>query len=155
MGTVSRAAVPVMVLAAALLAGCGGSVTDADKPDRRPAAQASVSPFCAAAQANSDAIRPLNGMVARGTTPEQLSGTVQAVRRAGANLLAAAPDEIRPDVERTVGAVNMQLDVLMANGGDAAAVSRDPEVSAALSAPELTEASNRYRTYVARVCDGS
>ena len=49
-------------------------------------------------------------------------------------------------------AVNLQLDVLVANGGDAAAIARDPELVARLSSPELAGAGERYRTYVNRTC---
>ena len=52
-------------------------------------------------------------------------------------------------------AVNLQLDALVANGGDAAAIARDPELVARLSSPELTGAGERYRTYVNRTCTAS
>ncbi len=110
------------------------------------------SPFCAAARANAEAIRPLNAMASGGARPESLTGTVDEVRRTGAELLRLAPDDIRTDVERTVQAVNLQLDVLVANNGDAAAIARDPDLVARLSSPELTGAGERYRTYVNRNC---
>ena len=52
-------------------------------------------------------------------------------------------------------AVNLQLDVLVANGGDVAAVARDPELAARLSAPDLAGAGERYRSYVSRTCTAS
>lgn len=154
MGLASRG---LVLLAALLTSGtltaCGGSVADADDPDPVRAAPAPMTPFCAASVANSEAIRPLNGLVAGGdATPEELSNTVEAVRRTAADLVAAAPDDIRADVQRTVQVVNVQLDALLASGGDAGAASRDPAVTAALAQPELAKAGERYRNYVTRTC---
>jgi hypothetical protein len=158
MGLVSRVgAAAVTVLSSSLLMACGGSVADADSDGRLVPTRSSgpPSPFCAAARANAEAIRPLNAMASGGARPESLGNTVDEVRRTGAELLRVAPDEIRTDVERTVLAVNLQLDALVANGGDAAAIARDPELVARLSSPELTGAGERYRTYVNRTCTAS
>jgi hypothetical protein len=158
MGLVSRVgAAAVTVLSSSLLVACGGSVADADSDGRLVPTRSSgpPSPFCAAARANAEAIRPLNAMAGGGARPESLGNTVDEVRRTGAELLRVAPDEIRTDVERTVLAVNLQLDALVANGGDAAAIARDPELVARLSSPELTGAGERYRTYVNRTCTAS
>ena len=94
-------------------------------------------------------------MATRGTRPDSLANTVDQVRRTGAELLRVAPDEMRLDVERTVQSVNLQLDALVANRGDAAAVARDPELVARLSSPELAGAGERYRSYVSRTCTAS
>jgi hypothetical protein len=149
-----RAAAFVGALATgAAVVGCGGSVADADRRDPVRTTPPPPSPFCAAAQANLDAIRPLNGLVARGSVPpDELDRTVTAVRRAGTDMLDTAPGEIRPDVERTVQAVNLQLDALVANGGDAAALSRDPQLASRLNSPEFAGAADRVRSYVARTC---
>jgi hypothetical protein len=157
MGLVSRiSAAAVAVLGTSLLVACGGSVADADSDRRVPTPTGPPpSPFCTAARANTEAIRPLNAMASGGARPESLTGTVDEVRRTGAELLRLAPDDIRTDVERTVQAVNLQLDVLVANNGDATAIARDPDLVARLSSPELTEAGERYRTYVNRNCTGS
>jgi hypothetical protein len=153
MGVALRGAASLVALAAyLLLIACGSSVADADAPQATRPTAAPASPFCAAAQASSEAIRPLNVAAGNGAPPENLPNTVDAVRRAGADLLTAAPPEVRPDVERTVQAVNLQLDALLANGGDAAAVARDPDLVARLSSPEFTRASERYRAYVNRNC---
>jgi hypothetical protein len=152
-GPMSRAAAPAaLIVLFGVLAGCGGSVADADLPDPTRTATAPPSPFCAAAEANLQAIRPLSGFVAQGRVPpEELDETVGAVRRAGADMLLAAPDEIRPDVERTVRAVDLQLDVLLANGGDAAAL-RNAQLTNQLDSPEYTESGERVRAYVERTC---
>jgi hypothetical protein len=157
MGLVSRSAAPVVaVIGYSLLFACGGSVADADADSPRASrSAASPSPFCAAARANSEAIRPLNAMAGGGSGPPNLAGTVEEVRRTGTELLRVSPDDIRPDVERTILAVNLQIDALVANRGNIDAVARDPDLVARLSSPELAGASERYRTYVIRTCTAS
>ena len=155
MGLVSRGAALVLALVAGLAgAGCGGSVADADNPAPRVAqAPQPPSPFCAAAEENRQAVRPLNGLVARGPVPpDQLAQTVAAIRQTGADMVNTAPPEVRADVEHTVQTLEMQLDVLVANGGDAAAVSRDPQVTARLGSQEAIGASQRLRSYLERAC---
>jgi hypothetical protein len=156
MGLISRAgaSAALALVTAVVLLGCGGgSVADADAPDPTRRAPAPPSPFCAAAQANLEAIRPLNGLVAQGQVPpDQLARTVAAVRRAGQDMVFAAPDDIRGDVERTVQALNMQLDVLVASGGDQAALTRDTELVNRLNSPEFAGAGERVRAYVERNC---
>jgi hypothetical protein len=155
MGLISRtgASAALVVTMGWALLGCGGSVADADGPDPTRRAPAPQNPFCAAAQANLEAIRPLNGLVAQGNVPrDQLATTVAAVRRAGQDMVFAAPDDIRSDVERTVQALDMQLDVLVANGGDQTALSRDTELAKRLNSPEFTGAGERVRAYVERNC---
>jgi hypothetical protein len=154
MGLIVRAtAIAGALAAAAVIAGCGGSVADADRRDPVRTTPPPPTPFCAAAQANLEAIRPLNGLVAQGSVPpDELADTVAAVRRAGTEMLETAPTEIRADVERTVQALDLQLDVLVANGGDASALARDPQLTARLSSPEFAGASERVRSYVARTC---
>jgi hypothetical protein len=155
MGVISRAgaSAALVVTIGAVLLGCGGSVADADAPDPTRRAAAPASPFCAAAQANLEAIRPLNGLVAQGQVPrDELSSTVAAVRRAGQDRVFAAPDDIRTDVERTVEALDMQLDVLVASGGDQTALSRDTDLVSRLNSPEFAGAGERVRAYVERNC---
>ena len=156
MGLVSRIwAASVCVLGTSVLVACGGSVADADADSGTRGTSPPPTPFCLAARANAEAIRPLNAMANSGSRPDSLANTVDQVRRTGAELLRVAPDEIRLDVERTVQSVNLQLDALVANGGDAAAVARDPELVARLSSPELAGAGERYRSYVNRTCTAS
>lgn len=156
MGLISRtgASAALVVSMGGALLGCGGSVADTDAPDpTRRAAPAPANPFCAAAQANLEAIRPLNGLVAQGEVPrDQLANTVAAVRRAGQDMVFAAPDEIRADVERTVQALDLQLDVLVENGGDQSALSRDTDLVNRLNSPEFAGAGDRVRAYVERNC---
>ena len=157
MGLISRvSALVALVVVGGLLAGCGGSVADTDARDPRRTTVAPPSPFCEAAQANLQAIRPLNGLVAQGRVPpDQLADTVAAVRRAGQDMVLAAPQDIRPDVERTVQALDLQLDVLLANGGDATALNRDTRLAERLRSPEFAGAGERVRAYVERTCSGA
>jgi hypothetical protein len=144
----------------ALLAGCGGSVADADSRSAAPpttrAVSAEAAPFCAAVRANSDALRPLTTLSLR--TPvaaDQLTAAVQAARLSGTVLLDAAPGAIRTDVQRTVEALNSELNALLAAGGDAQAVARDPQVRAQVDSPEVTEAGARVARYVNQNCGQS
>ncbi len=151
-----RGAPLAALIALVLLTGCGGSVADSDAPAARPtrdAPTASADPFCEASRANADAIGPLNALVSTGSPDRQeLARAVDAVRRAGADLLQVAPPEIRGDVEQTVDAVDVQLDALLANGGDGRAIGRDPAVASRLNSPELAAASERLTSYVTRTC---
>jgi hypothetical protein len=144
----------VAVLGALLLGGCGGSLADADapapaRPDRTPPGD-----FCGAVLAGSRATQPLAALLTRGgTVPRaELDTAAEAVRSAYAEVLATAPEELRADVERSVAAVNLQLDALEAAGGDTAAVARDAELRSRLAAPEYTEAADRVRDYVGEHC---
>ena len=151
MGPVPRGTASLVALfVCSFVTACGGSLTDQDRPQSSRASEPPASPFCVAAQASSEAIRPLNA--SGGGRAENLPDTVDAVRRAGSELVATAPPEVRADAERTVPAVNLQLDVLMANGGDTSALARNPELVARLSSPEFAGASEHYRAYVTRNC---
>jgi hypothetical protein len=139
------------------LAGCGfgGSVADADgrsaaaTEGRAPAED----PFCAASRANSEAITPLNRLVAAGGADrDELVRAVEAVRRSGTDMVTVAPAEIRGDVQQTVDAVDLQLDALLANGGDGRAATDDPELSARLESAELAAAGERVSGYLTRAC---
>jgi hypothetical protein len=156
MGLIMRAVAVASTLATcAAIVACGGSVADADRPEPVRTTPPRPTPFCAAAQANLEAIRPLNGLVARGNVPpDELADTAAAVRRAGAEMANAAPEEIRFDVERAVQAQDLQLDALVANGGNPAAL-RDPQLTARLSSPEFAGAGDRVRSYIERTCNVS
>lgn len=147
---------PVVALAVAafLLTGCGGSLADTDapapaRPDRTPPGD-----FCGAVLAGTRAAQPLAALLTRGgTVPrDELDTAAEAVRSAYAEVLATAPGEVRADVERSVAAVNLQLDALEAAGGDTTAVARDAQLRSKLTAPEYTEAAARVRGYVGEHC---
>lgn len=145
-------------LAVALFAGCGGSVADADRvgpaPTTRPVPP-QAAPFCAAVQANTDAIRPLNGLTLSGPVDaagDGLTAAVSKARLSGVALVNSAPDQLRDDVQRVVNAMDVELTALVAAGGDAARAARDPAVTAANSSPEVVNASQRVTTYVRQNC---
>lgn len=143
-----RALTPLLVVL--VVTGCGGSVADADgiAPTRAPAAP--PPPFCAALQATTAATAPLDGRT--GVPAEELSNTVDAVREANEELVETAPDELRADVQRFVAALDLQLDALLANGGDVPALQTDTELAAAVNTPENVAAHQRVQAYVARTC---
>jgi hypothetical protein len=141
------------LVACAITVGCGGSVADADGRASTRAAPPVSSPFCLAAQQNVEAVRPLSALITRGGgSPEELTNTIDGVRRAGAAMLNAAPDEIHDDVQLTVDSMGLQLDALLANGGNGAAVARDPQLNAQLRSPELGAARERVQAYVNENC---
>jgi len=149
-------AVPIAALIAGLIAvltGCGHSVADADTPIPTAPATATLSPFCAAAQDNANALRPLNGFAQRGVVPpDQLQPTVDAVRHSGIELLAAAPSEIRPDVQTVVDALDAQLDALVRANGDISAVERGQAASSTAASSDAVAASQRVSAYITRTC---
>ena len=124
-------------------------------PSRATATATALTPFCAAAKDNADALRPLNGFAQRGSVPpDQLQSTVDAVRHSGIALIAAAPSDIRADVQIVVDALDAQLDALVRARGDIAAVARDPAASATAAATGAAAASQRVSAYITRTCLG-
>jgi hypothetical protein len=156
---VAACAAVCVVTVGALVAGCGGSVADTDIREARAASATpapTASPFCTASRASSAAIGPLNALVGRGdVNPGELAKAVDDVRRSEADLLNTAPGDIRADVQTTVDAVDAQLDALLAHGGDSAAVSADPNLTARLAAPDLAAANQRLTAYLTRTCTGT
>lgn len=148
MGHPARLALRLTALA--LLAGCSGSVVDSDERRVSRTTTAPASDFCRAVEANSDAARPLSGMIARGSGPTpELLAMIEEVRRTNVLLVNTAPGEIRAEVERSVQVSTLQLDALAAGG---AAAARDPELRAALESEEFRTASERVRDHVAENC---
>ncbi len=154
MGRTSPAPVVALVAAALLLAGCGGSLADADTPAPPRPDRTRPGDFCSAVLAGTRAAQPLATLLTRGgTVPrDQLTTAAEAVRSAYAEVLATAPGEIRADVERTVTAVDLQLDALEAADGDTAVVARDEELRNTLTAPEYAQAAERVREYIGEHC---
>jgi hypothetical protein len=150
MANASRAA--GLAAALVLVAGCGASVADNDRPAPTRPARAPAGDFCAAVQANTEAARPLAGLARGGAGPADLEAVAAEVRRTGSEVLATAPGEIRTDVERSVEAANLQLDALEATGGDPVAAARDTDLTERLNAPEFAAAAQRVRAYVAENC---
>ncbi|WP_214406979.1 hypothetical protein [Pseudonocardia lacus] len=139
--------------------GLGSSVADSDarsasaSTDRRPPVE---DPFCAASRANSAAIGPLNRLVAAGQPErDELVRAVDAVRRSGVDLVMAAPPELRGDVQQTVDAVDLQLDALLASGGDGRAANADPTLGGRLDSASLAAAGEKVSDYLTRACAGT
>ena len=159
----ARLAAPLTsaLVLAGVVAGCGlgGSVADSDarsatasSAQRAPVEDA----FCAASRANSEAVAPLNRLIAEGPPErEELVRAVEAVRRSALDLVTTAPPEIRDDVQRTVDAVDLQLDTLLANGGDGRAASADPTLGGRLDSAELAAAGEKVSAYLTRSCDST
>jgi hypothetical protein len=153
MNVVRLRALPVLVLAGALIAGCGGSVADLDRPRQSQAASAPDTPFCAAVQRSGEALVPVTQIAARGSAdPQELADAVTAVRQANTQVTATAPQDIRPDVDTYVRVIGLQLDALVAAGGNGQALSRDTELSAQINAPEATAANSRVSQYIQDNC---
>jgi hypothetical protein len=144
----------VLAVAALLLGGCGGSLADADAPRPSRAQRPPPGDFCTAVKAGAAATRPLAALVAQGgvVPRERLAAAAAKVRAANADVLATAPGEIRPDVERSVALVEMQIAALEAADGDTGAVAGDAAMRSTVAAPEYTGASRRVREYVDTHC---
>ena len=104
--------------------------------------------------AGTRAAQPLAALLNRGgTVPRaELDSAAEAVRSAYADMVATAPGEIRADVERSVAAVDLQLDALEAAKGDTAAITRDAGLRDKVTSPEYTAAADRVRSYVGEHC---
>ena len=154
MGRTSPAPVVALLAAALLLAGCGGSLADADTPAPPRPDRTRPGDFCSAVLAGTRAAQPLATLLTRGgTVPrDQLTTAAEAVRSAYAEVLATAPGEIRADVERSVAAVDLQLDALEAADGDTAAVAGNAELRSRLTAPEYVQAAEQVRDYIGEHC---
>jgi hypothetical protein len=154
MGRTSPAPVMALVAAALVLAGCGGSLADADTPASPRPDRSRPGDFCSAVLAGTRAAQPLATLLTRGgTVPrDQLTTAAETVRSAYAEVLATAPGEIRADVERSVAAVDLQLDALEAANGDTAAVAGNAELRSRLTAPEYVQAAEQVRDYISEHC---
>ena len=75
------------------------------------------------------------------------------MRNSGIELIAAAPSDIRADVQIVVDALDAQLDALERADGDIAAVAAGP---GRLREPRLrrSAASQRVSAYITRTCQG-
>ena len=142
------------LVSALLMAGCGSSLADADRPLPTRASHGPAGDFCAAVRAGADAARPLAALVDRGgaVPRDQIVDAAERVRTAYADVLATAPEEIRTDVEHTLAEADVQLDALEATGGDAAAVARDAGTRSRQAGEDYALAAARVRDYVGAHC---
>ncbi|WP_232665414.1 hypothetical protein [Pseudonocardia sp. TRM90224] len=158
MGRVSRrtgrpAPLVVAVLGAGVLvAACGGSVADTDRPAGQQRNQPPPTPFCAAAAANSDTLEPMIAFVNGGPAPQRLDDLVDELRRTGSEMTITSPEELRGDVQRLIDIQNLQLDAIVAAGGDARALQSNVDLRAKVTAPEMSVARQRVSGYVTANC---
>jgi len=135
--------------AAVLLAGCGTSVADADVAAAPTSPAVAPTPFCTAARAHADALRPLALLAQRGgATPDQLASAVAAVHNADVDLVATAPRDQVGLVQHYVELLNAQIDALVRAGGNAS----DPAVSAASDSRDAKDTAQQVTTYILRRC---
>lgn len=145
-----RTALLLMLAVLGALTGCGSSVADRDGPAPVRATTAPPPPFCAALEASLRATAPLENRT--GIPAEELTNAVEGARRANTELVDTAPTPLRPDVERYVAALDLQLAALQANGGDTVALQRDAALASAVNTPETVAAGQRVQTYVRENC---
>jgi hypothetical protein len=135
--------------AVALLAGCGTSVADADVAAATTSPTSVPSPFCAAARAHADALRPLALLAQRGDArPGELAAVVAAVRSADADLVTSAPGDALGLVQHYVDLLNTQIDALVRAGGDGS----DPAVTAASASRDAQDTAQQVTSYIMRRC---
>lgn len=145
-----RSAFLLLLVVLGALAGCGSSVADRDGPAPAAASGAPPPPFCAALEASLAATAPLTNR--SGVPAEELGNAVDAARRANVELVDTAPANLRADVERYVAALELQLDALLANGGDTLALRGDEALTTAINTPETVAAGQRVQAYVQDTC---
>lgn len=155
MGPTTRIALIALVTATAL-GGCSSAQDQAVVPaalDEVVETGAQTADFCTAAQANVDAGAALEAFVSAAPPPrtrEEVAGVLEPVREANAQMLAAAPEMARADLEQVAELAELKLAAFEASGGDPAAVVADPAIAEKTAA--ATEPSARIRQYLRGVC---
>ncbi len=145
-----RRIVPMLV-AGAVLAGCGSSITDVTTRSAGPTQARAVTPFCDAVERSQTAAEPLSrGRI--GARVDDVAEVADQIRSANQQVSALAPPELRADADRVTGVVDRQLRLLVDSGGDTMVLSRDPDLERATSDPEYTAASRRLADYVRGTC---
>ncbi len=145
-----RTALLLLLVVLGAVAGCGSSVADRDGPAPVRATTAPPTPFCSALETSLQATAPLANRT--GVPAEELTNAVDAARRANTELVDTAPTTLRADVERYVAALDLQLQALLDNGGDTAALRADTALTSAVNTPETVAAGQRVQTYVRDTC---
>lgn len=146
-----RRIVPAL-LAGAVVAGCGSSITDVTQRSTGPTQARAVSPFCDAVEQSQTAAEP----VARARVGGQIENVGQVadqVRTANQQVSALAPPELRADADRVVSVLDRQLRLLEDNGGDTLALARDPDLRRETADPAYAAASRRLTDYVRSSCN--
>lgn len=146
----------IALVAATVLSGCGGGGDGTEvPPELAEVAQAgtAVADFCTAALANVEAGAALTEFSTAGTPPrpqEEIEAVLEPMRESNAQLLAAAPDPVRPDLEQVAEVTELKLAAFEASGGDPAAATADPAVVEKIEAAGPSSA--RIQQYIRTVC---
>lgn len=161
MGRTYRFALIVLV-ATTVLGGCGGAddggggdVETEVPAELEGAADEAlvVTDFCEAARVNAEAGQALATFAADGTPPRpeaEIAAAVDPVRESNEQMLAAAPEEVRPDAEVLAELAELRMAAFEANGGDPVAANQDP---AYLEKVETTaEPGARFQQYLRTRC---
>lgn len=145
-----RPIVPVL-LAVAVVAGCGSSITETTTRSTGPTQARAVSPFCDAVERSQAAAEPVSrGRI--GARVEDVGEIADEVRSANQQVSALAPQELRADADRVTGVVDRQLRLLVDSGGDTMVLARDPELERATTDPAYAAATRRLGDYVRSTC---
>lgn len=156
MGRTSRTAL-IALVAATVLGGCGGGgagVTEVP-PEMEEVAEAGaqVTDFCTAAQANVDAGARLTEFSTAGTPPrpqEEIEAVLEPLRESNEQMLASAPEMVKPDLEKVAEVTELKLAAFEASAGDTAAANSDSAVVE--KTKEAAEPSARIAQYLRAVC---
>lgn len=156
MGRTSRTAL-IALVAATVLGGCGGTgAGETEVPPEMEAvaeAGAQVTDFCTAAQANVDAGAKLSEFTTAGTAPrpqEEIEAVLEPLRESNEQMLASAPEMVKPDLEKVAEVTELKLAAFEASAGDPAAANNDPAVVE--KTKEAAEPSARIAQYLRAVC---
>ena len=138
-GAVAGTASPASGASAAAPATVGPATADpatadpatADPSASGPAATAGGS-FCDAARADITSATGLASTLTPGSTKIDIKALAEKARPLNDALVAAAPPEIRADVEKLAAATAARLDALERTDGDVLAIAKDPAFLAAV-----------------------
>lgn len=157
MGRIPRTAL-IALVAATVLAGCGGGAEETAEVPPEVAEQATeqvqaAADFCEAAQANIDAGAALTEFANAGEPPrpaEEIEAVLEPVRESNEQLVAAAPEEAKADVEQIAQVAELRMAAYEASAGDPAAANQDPAYVEAAKAAE--EPIARFQQFLRARC---
>lgn len=123
-------ALATAALTAVVLGGCGGGADPQQATlDQAVGATQQVQAFCTAVRGNIEAAKPIAALSAKGHAPhpaDAVAAAVEPLRQSNRAMLAAAPEQIRPDAQVAFDLAELQLRIYQDHGGDPAAATSDP-----------------------------
>jgi hypothetical protein len=146
----------ITLVAATVLGGCSGGSDETEVPPEMKGvveAATTVADFCTVALANVEAGKTFTEFATGGTPPrpaDEIQTVLQPLRESNAQLLAAAPEQLRGDLEQVSEVTELKLAAFETSGGDPAAAGQDAAVVERMHA--VTEPSARVRQYIRTVC---